>query len=80
MEYWESKADDGLILYTDPCHHYKNRSHSAIPSIPTFQYSIIPVPLAGGLPIILCGYQVTGTVMGGRDLPEFRFCLKTDCF
>ena len=42
MEYWESKADDGLILYSDPYHPYKNRSHFAILSIPTFQYSIIP--------------------------------------
>jgi hypothetical protein len=42
MEYWESKADDGLILYFDPCHPCKNRFHSANPSIPTFQYSIIP--------------------------------------
>ncbi|CAB1077767.1 hypothetical protein D1AOALGA4SA_11941, partial [Olavius algarvensis Delta 1 endosymbiont] len=24
MEYWEYKADDGLILQTDPCHPYKN--------------------------------------------------------
>ncbi|CAB1068865.1 hypothetical protein D1AOALGA4SA_10693, partial [Olavius algarvensis Delta 1 endosymbiont] len=23
MEYWEYKADDGLILQTDPCHPYK---------------------------------------------------------
>ena len=23
MEYWESKADDGLILKTDPRHPYK---------------------------------------------------------
>jgi len=46
MEYWEYKADDGLILQTDPCHPYKNRSQSTRPSIPTFQYSIIPLPLA----------------------------------
>jgi hypothetical protein len=48
MEYWESKTDDGLILNSDPCRPYKNRSHSSKPSIPTFQYSIIPVPLAAG--------------------------------
>jgi hypothetical protein len=42
MEYWESKADDSLILYSAPCHPNKNRSNSAKPSIPTFQYSIIP--------------------------------------
>ncbi|CAB1075061.1 hypothetical protein D1AOALGA4SA_2881 [Olavius algarvensis Delta 1 endosymbiont] len=46
MEYWESKADDGLILYTDSRHPYKNRSHSINPSLPSFQYSIIPLPLA----------------------------------
>jgi len=46
LEYWESKADDGLILFTDPCHPYKNRSRSINPSIPSFQYSIIPLPLA----------------------------------
>ena len=46
MEYWKYKADDGLILQTDPCHPYKNRSHSAKPSIPALQYSIIPLPLA----------------------------------
>ncbi|CAB1081954.1 hypothetical protein D1AOALGA4SA_9594, partial [Olavius algarvensis Delta 1 endosymbiont] len=42
MEYWEYKADGGLILQTDPCHFYKDRSHSTKPSIPAFQYSIIP--------------------------------------
>jgi hypothetical protein len=42
MEYWVSKADDGLILFSEPCHPDKNRSHSAKPSIPPFQYSIIP--------------------------------------
>ncbi|CAB1082766.1 hypothetical protein D1AOALGA4SA_10365 [Olavius algarvensis Delta 1 endosymbiont] len=46
MEYWEYKADDGLILQTDPCHPSKNRSQSTKPSIPAFQYSIIPLPLA----------------------------------
>ncbi len=46
MEYWEYKADDGLILQPNPCHPYKNRSQSTRPSIPTFQYSIIPLPLA----------------------------------
>jgi len=48
MEYWESKADDGLILWTDPCLPYKNRSQSINPRIPAFQYSIIPLPLAAG--------------------------------
>ncbi|CAB1081096.1 hypothetical protein D1AOALGA4SA_8755 [Olavius algarvensis Delta 1 endosymbiont] len=46
MEYWKYKADDGLILQTDPCHFYTNRSHSTKPSIPAFQYSIIPLSLA----------------------------------
>jgi hypothetical protein len=43
MEYRVSKKDDGQILICDPCHPYKNRSHSAKPIIPTFQYSIIPL-------------------------------------
>ncbi|CAB1069615.1 hypothetical protein D1AOALGA4SA_714 [Olavius algarvensis Delta 1 endosymbiont] len=42
MEYWETETDDGLILYFYPCNPYKNRSLSAKPSIPIFQYSIIP--------------------------------------
>jgi hypothetical protein len=42
MEYWESKADDGLILYSGSCHPNKNRSKSAKPNIPKFQNSIIP--------------------------------------
>jgi hypothetical protein len=42
LEYWELKTDDGLILFSDPCHSAKNRSHSAKPSVPSFQYSIIP--------------------------------------
>ncbi|CAB1078616.1 hypothetical protein D1AOALGA4SA_6353 [Olavius algarvensis Delta 1 endosymbiont] len=46
MEYWKYKADDGLILRTDPCRPYKKRSQSTKPSIPSFQYSIIPLPLA----------------------------------
>ncbi|CAB1081105.1 hypothetical protein D1AOALGA4SA_8764 [Olavius algarvensis Delta 1 endosymbiont] len=46
MEYWEYKADGGLILQTDPCHFYKDRSHSTKPNIPAFQYSIIPLPFA----------------------------------
>jgi hypothetical protein len=29
MEYWGSKADDGLILFSDQCHLHKNRAHSA---------------------------------------------------
>jgi len=51
MEFWESKADDGLILSSDPCHPYKNRSHSAKYSIPTFQYSIIPLRMFTAQPI-----------------------------
>ncbi|GEM_PF-1488125 len=46
MEYWEYKADDGLILLADPGRPYYNRSQSIRPSIPTFQYSIIPLTLA----------------------------------
>jgi len=42
MEYWESKADDGLILYSDPCHPYKNRSHSAKRGSSVFHHSSIP--------------------------------------
>jgi len=42
MEYWEYKADDGLILQTDPCHPYMSRSRCTKPSVPVFQYSIIP--------------------------------------
>ena len=42
MEYWESKADEGLIYISDPYHQHKIRSHSAKPIIPTRQYSIIP--------------------------------------
>ncbi len=42
MEYWVLKTDEGLILKFNPG-HYKIRSHSAKPIIPTLQYSIIPV-------------------------------------
>jgi hypothetical protein len=42
FEYSVSKADDGLILFSDPCHSDKNRYHSADPNIPSLQYSIIP--------------------------------------
>ena len=38
MEYWVSKADDILILISDPYHLYKYRFHSAKPMIPTFHY------------------------------------------
>ena len=51
MEYWESKTDDGLILNSDPCHLYKIRSHSAKPSVPAFQYSIIPEHMFTAQPI-----------------------------
>ncbi|CAB1071132.1 hypothetical protein D1AOALGA4SA_1118 [Olavius algarvensis Delta 1 endosymbiont] len=37
MEYWKNKADGGLILQTDPCRPYKNRSQYTKPSIPVFQ-------------------------------------------
>ncbi len=39
MEYWESKADEGLILYTDSCHPYRI---DLIPPNPIFQHSSIP--------------------------------------
>jgi hypothetical protein len=42
MEYWKSKADAALILFSDPGHPYKIREQSAKPIIPTFQCSIIP--------------------------------------
>jgi hypothetical protein len=51
MEYWESKTDEGLILNSNPYHLYKNRPHSAKPSIPTFQYSIIPWHMFTAQPI-----------------------------
>jgi len=51
MEYWGSKADDGLILISYPCQLYKNRSHSAKPIIPTFQYSNTPWHLFTAKPI-----------------------------
>jgi hypothetical protein len=34
MEYWVRKADDVLILISDPCHLCKKRVHSAKPIIP----------------------------------------------
>jgi hypothetical protein len=43
MEYWGSKADHGLILFSGPRRLYKNRPQSAKPIIPSFQYSIIPI-------------------------------------
>jgi len=47
MEYWEYKADDGLILQTDPCHPNRNRSHCTKPSPPQadLRHSSIPVLL-----------------------------------
>lgn len=42
MEDWESKADDGLNLFPEPCHQYKKRSPTAKPIIPMLQYSSIP--------------------------------------
>ncbi|CAB1078006.1 hypothetical protein D1AOALGA4SA_5773 [Olavius algarvensis Delta 1 endosymbiont] len=70
MEYWESKSDDGLILYTDPCHPYKNsrnRSHSTKASIPSFQYSIIPLPHAAG-------FMVQRIISELNQLPARRAC------
>jgi len=46
MESWELKADGGLILQTILCHPCRYRSHYTKPIIPTFQNSIIPLPLA----------------------------------
>jgi hypothetical protein len=43
MEYWVSKVDDGLILFSDERLLYKNRSHSAKRGSSVFQHSIIPV-------------------------------------
>ena len=40
MEFWVSKACDGHVLDSFPCHLHKNRSHSAKPNIPRLQYSI----------------------------------------
>ena len=40
IEYCGSKADVSLVLFSGPYRPYKGRSHSAKPSIPTFQYSI----------------------------------------
>ena len=42
MEYWESKADIGLILHSDPCRSFKNRSHSAKRWSSVFQQSSVP--------------------------------------
>jgi hypothetical protein len=42
VEKWNNayeKVDDGLISNTDRFHPCKNRSQSAKPGIPTFQYS-----------------------------------------
>jgi len=52
MEYWGSKTDDGLILISDPSYHDQIRPYSAKPSIPAFQYSIIPSQMATAQPII----------------------------
>ncbi len=42
MKYWDSRADDDPILISDPCHLYKNKSHSSKPSVPPFHYSSTP--------------------------------------
>jgi hypothetical protein len=46
MEYGVSKTDENLILYSEPCHPYKNRATpikiDPIPLNPSFQYAIIP--------------------------------------
>ena len=41
MEYWESKADDGLILYTDPCTFIRI---DPVPLNAGLQHSNIPLP------------------------------------
>ena len=51
MEYWVSEKDDDQILISDPCHPYKYRFHSAKPTIPTLQYSIIPLCRVTAKPI-----------------------------
>jgi hypothetical protein len=53
LEQWKigKKTDNGLILNSDLCRLYKNRSNSAKPSIPTFQYSIIPWHMIKAKPI-----------------------------
>jgi len=70
MEYWEYKADDGLILQTDPCHPYTIRSRCTKPSIPVFQYSIIPLPLAADSRhsrLALPSVKSTGSTTGPED-------------
>ncbi|CAB1078732.1 hypothetical protein D1AOALGA4SA_6466 [Olavius algarvensis Delta 1 endosymbiont] len=44
IEYCEYKADDGLILQTDPCHPYTIRSRCTKPSPPPadLRHSNIP--------------------------------------
>jgi len=39
MEYWGSKADDGLILFSGPCRPFEK---DLIPTNPVFQHSNIP--------------------------------------
>jgi hypothetical protein len=41
IEYSGQKEDNGLILFSNLRHEYKNRSHSAEPVL---QHSIIPIP------------------------------------
>jgi hypothetical protein len=43
IEFSGSKADDGLILFSDQDHLYQIRSHSAKRGSSVFQHSIIPV-------------------------------------
>jgi hypothetical protein len=38
MEYWGSKADHGLILFSGPCHPYKKQT-----AVHQTQHSILPV-------------------------------------
>jgi hypothetical protein len=42
MEYWRSKADDGLFLFYAWYHSYKNRSNSTKPNTPTLHFSNTP--------------------------------------
>jgi hypothetical protein len=45
VEKWNIGDEKGAAaggLISDQCHLYKNRSHAAKPSIPTFHYSSTP--------------------------------------
>jgi hypothetical protein len=61
-EKWGSKADVALTLFSGPCHPWK-RSDSAIPNIPTFQYSITPQHRSASTPIAYNLAQMTKSSM-----------------